>query len=94
MSEPRRNPKRKAPESSKTENDALDHLLERSCAPLSEREVEEWQGWAELESEPAFFNSILSNLGVKDVKTLELLTLDLISLDALPYVRSLISGFL
>lgn len=34
----------------------------------------------------AFFNTILRDLGVKDVKTQELFTIDQSSLDLLPYV--------
>lgn len=53
MSEPRRNPKRKANEAA---SDAVQingrELLEEALQPLSLKDIEEWEGWIELESEP------------------------------------------
>ncbi|TWU78125.1 hypothetical protein ED733_007341 [Metarhizium rileyi] len=83
MERPRRNPKRKAQETADASDVSPRHLLEKSCRPLTSQEIEEWEGWIELESEPAFFNIILRDLGVKDVKTQELFTIDQASLDAL-----------
>lgn len=49
--EQRRNPKRKAaaPPQSHT---VPDNLLDEALKPLSSEEIEEWDGWIELESEP------------------------------------------
>ncbi|KAM0667873.1 hypothetical protein MY8738_007359 [Beauveria namnaoensis] len=79
----RRNPKRKA--AAPPQSHALpDNLLEEALKPLTPDDIEDWDGWIELESEPAFFNIILSDLGIKDVKVQELFTLDQESLDILP----------
>ncbi|KAJ4862186.1 ubiquitin carboxyl-terminal hydrolase, family 1 domain-containing protein [Trichoderma breve] len=51
--------------------------------PLTTTDIEEWEGWVELESEPAFFNTILQDLGVKDVKVQELFSIDQSWLDTL-----------
>ncbi|PSK53915.1 Ubiquitin carboxyl-terminal hydrolase isozyme L5 [Elsinoe australis] len=42
-----------------------------------------WAGWVEIESEPAYFNVILRELGTKGVKIQELLTLEDDSFDSL-----------
>lgn len=55
MSEARRNPKRKAAEASNHLNNLPDNLLEEALAPLSITDIEEWEGWIELESEPVSF---------------------------------------
>lgn len=55
MSETKRNPKRKAAEASKNLNNLPDNLLEEALAPLSITDIEEWEGWIELESEPVSF---------------------------------------
>ncbi len=47
-------------------------------------ELDEWEAWVELESDPAFFNVILQDLGVKDVKMQELFSVDEGSLSILP----------
>ena len=52
MSEPRRNPKRKASIVTNRQVDLPDDLLEEALAPLTAEEIEEWAGWTELESEP------------------------------------------
>ncbi|OAA73648.1 ubiquitin carboxyl-terminal hydrolase [Cordyceps fumosorosea ARSEF 2679] len=79
----RRNPKRKA--AAPPQSHVLpDNLLEEALKPLTSADIEEWDGWIELESEPAFFNTILKDLGVKDVKVQELFSLDQDSLDFLP----------
>ncbi|KAF5605163.1 ubiquitin carboxyl-terminal hydrolase isozyme L5 [Fusarium pseudocircinatum] len=86
MSGPRRNPKRKASEAANELNHRLDseQLLDEALAPLSLKDVEEWEGWVELESEPAFFNIILRDLGVRNVKAQEIFTIDQDSLAFLP----------
>ncbi|RBQ75199.1 hypothetical protein FVER14953_05038 [Fusarium verticillioides] len=86
MSGPRRNPKRKASEATNELNHRLDseQLLDEALAPLSLKDVEEWEGWVELESEPAFFNIILRDLGVCNVKAQEIFTIDQDSLTFLP----------
>ncbi|KAK7428704.1 hypothetical protein QQZ08_004798 [Neonectria magnoliae] len=89
MSEPSRNPKRKASEAAKQATQPVDRLLDEALAPLTSRDVEEWQGWIELESEPAFFNIILRDLGVKNIKAQEIFTVDQDSLDMLPSVFSI-----
>lgn len=49
--EQRRNPKRKA--GAPPQNHTVpDKLLEEALKPLSSEEIEEWDGWIELESEP------------------------------------------
>lgn len=48
----RRNPKRKANEPSKLLNDLPADLLSEALKPLEPNEIEEWDGWVELESEP------------------------------------------
>ncbi|KAF5987824.1 ubiquitin carboxyl-terminal hydrolase [Fusarium bulbicola] len=86
MSRPRRNPKRKASEAANELNHRLnsDELLDEALAPLSLKDVEDWEGWVELESEPAFFNIILRDLGVCNVKAKEIFTIDQDSLALLP----------
>ncbi|KAJ6783995.1 hypothetical protein PWT90_06906 [Aphanocladium album] len=79
----RRNSKRKA--AAPPQSHVLpDNLLEEALKPLSSDDIEEWDGWIELESEPAFFNTILKELGVKDVKIQELFTVEQDALDILP----------
>ncbi|KAH8706793.1 hypothetical protein BGZ61DRAFT_350599 [Ilyonectria robusta] len=84
MSEPSRNPKRKASEAANHVTAPPDKLLDEALAPLTSKDVQEWEGWIELESEPAFFNIILRDLGVKHVKAQEIFTIDQDSLDILP----------
>lgn len=48
----RRNPKRKATEASKILQGLPDDLLVEALRPLEPKEIEEWEGWVELESEP------------------------------------------
>lgn len=84
MENPRKNPKRKVSETQEhhgPDDEAADLLL-RACSPLTVQDIEDWQGWVELESEPAFFNTILRDLGVRNVKVQELFTMDQDSLDA------------
>jgi hypothetical protein len=50
--ETRRNPKRKASETARQLSLASSDLLEEALRPLEPAEIEEWEGWIELESEP------------------------------------------
>lgn len=78
---PRRNPKRKAaPEVF----DLPVEMLAAALAPVRPEELQDWEGWIELESDPSFFNVILRDLGVKDVKIQELFSVDEGSLAILP----------
>ncbi|KAJ9134764.1 Ubiquitin carboxyl-terminal hydrolase [Pleurostoma richardsiae] len=79
----RRNPTRKAATAAE-EYHLPDNLLEESIAAIRDEEREDWQGWVELESEPSFFNVILRQLGVRDVKIQELFAVDEGSLGFLP----------
>ncbi|KOS18083.1 Ubiquitin carboxyl-terminal hydrolase isozyme L5 [Escovopsis weberi] len=84
-SQGRRNPKRKASEAVGHADSRLpDELLEEALRPLTAEDIRDWEGWVELESEPAFFNIILRDLGVKDVKAQEIFSIDQASLDFLP----------
>lgn len=67
MSEPRRNPKRKASEAANQLNDLPDKLLDEALARLSAQEIEEWEGWIELESEPVGFPHLCGARKLTDV---------------------------
>ncbi len=55
-SEKRRNPKRKA--AAPPQSHVLpDNLLEEAMRPLTSEEIEEWDGWIELESEPVSYDT-------------------------------------
>ncbi|KAI9147849.1 ubiquitin carboxyl-terminal hydrolase isozyme L5 [Paramyrothecium foliicola] len=82
----RRNPKRKAHETTKRFVELPDRPLEEALAQLCPEDIEAWDGWNEMESEPAFFNVILKDLGVQDVKAQEIFSIDQDSLDMLPLV--------
>ncbi|KAM0511564.1 hypothetical protein ACHAPE_009714 [Trichoderma viride] len=84
LSEPRRNTKRKAVEVARESINLPDNLLDEALRPLTLTDIEEWEGWVELESEPAFFNAILQDLGVRDVKVQELFSIDQSWIDTLP----------
>ncbi|PHH75868.1 hypothetical protein CDD80_2004 [Ophiocordyceps camponoti-rufipedis] len=66
------------------DEDTSDFLLLESLKPLSESDIEAWTGWAEVESEPAFFNLMLRKLGVKGLAFKELVTLEPWGTDYLP----------
>jgi ubiquitin carboxyl-terminal hydrolase L5 len=67
--ETRRNLKRKAaPEAF----EVPDNLLDEALAPMQPGELEDWDSWVEIESDPDLFNLILQNLGVEGVKVQEL----------------------
>ncbi|KAM0285473.1 hypothetical protein ACHAQH_001423 [Verticillium albo-atrum] len=82
--EPKRNPKRKATEAVVTQKRLPEDPLREAMAPVTMDDIRHWTGWCELESEPAFFNAILRDCGVKDVKIQELFSLDEDSLSLLP----------
>ncbi|EEQ35546.1 ubiquitin carboxyl-terminal hydrolase [Microsporum canis CBS 113480] len=44
--------------------------------PLTSEEKDRWNGFCEIESEPAFFNAMLRDFGVKGVKVQEVVSLD------------------
>ncbi|KAK2003046.1 ubiquitin carboxyl-terminal hydrolase, family 1 [Colletotrichum falcatum] len=84
MGDSRRNPKRKATETAAAATAAAaaqgrrDYqvLLHEALAPITKDELQEWEGWCEVESEPAFFNAMLRELGVKNVKVQEVFSVD------------------
>ncbi|KAJ5335413.1 hypothetical protein N7452_007816 [Penicillium brevicompactum] len=46
------------------------------CQPASSSEKDSWNGFCEIESEPALFNVMLRDFGVKGVKVQEVVSLD------------------
>ncbi|KAJ5692088.1 hypothetical protein N7462_001511 [Penicillium macrosclerotiorum] len=46
------------------------------CQPASQLEKDRWNGFCEIESEPALFNVMLRDFGVKGVKIQEVVSLD------------------
>lgn len=52
--------------------------------PLAAPDIATWPGWVEMESEPAFFNVMLREMGVRGVKVQEVFGLDDTSLAQLP----------
>ncbi|KAI8627587.1 cysteine proteinase [Xylariaceae sp. FL1651] len=79
-------PKRKAAEA------ALEQIVPEEVGLLQEQifarmdidERNEYRGWVELESEPAFFNAMLQDFGAKDFKVQEVFGLDEMILADLP----------
>ncbi|CAM1503783.1 Fc.00g013740.m01.CDS01 [Cosmosporella sp. VM-42] len=85
MTELRRNRKRKASQPVNQQVPSIpDNLLDEALAPLTATDIEEWEGWIELESEPAFFNTILRDLGVQNVRAQEVFSIDQDYLNTLP----------
>uniref|UniRef100_A0A8H7NIG0 Ubiquitin carboxyl-terminal hydrolase n=1 Tax=Bionectria ochroleuca TaxID=29856 RepID=A0A8H7NIG0_BIOOC len=80
----RRNPKRKVSQQCELVGHLPANLLEEALKPLDTNDIEEWEGWVELESDPAFFNIILRDLGVENVKAQELFTVEQEFMDLLP----------
>ncbi|EDN95091.1 hypothetical protein SS1G_10966 [Sclerotinia sclerotiorum 1980 UF-70] len=74
-------PKRSAQRIKRSEAGIIDDTLK----PLTDEERRAWKGWCELESDPALFNFILREYGVKDVKVQEVLGLEDEMLQYLPY---------
>ncbi|GAB7331666.1 hypothetical protein MBLNU13_g03655t1 [Cladosporium sp. NU13] len=54
------------------------------CNALAPPDRNTWPGWVEMESEPAFFNAMLKDMGVRGVKTSEVWSLDDNDLAILP----------
>lgn len=73
-------PKRSAQRIKRSEAGIIDDALK----PLTDEERRAWKGWCELESDPALFNFILREYGVKDVKVQEVLGLEDEMLQYLP----------
>ncbi|RDL32468.1 uncharacterized protein BP5553_08924 [Venustampulla echinocandica] len=72
--------KRKDPVSTNDDSGAVMEAMK----PLTDEERRSWKGWVELESDPALFNFILREYGVRDVKIQEVLALDDEMLGLLP----------
>ncbi|DAA73836.1 TPA_exp: Ubiquitin carboxyl-terminal hydrolase [Trichophyton benhamiae CBS 112371] len=49
---------------------------EDGLTPLTSEERDSWNGFCEIENEPALFNAILKDIGVKGVKVQEVVSLD------------------
>ncbi|TGO18740.1 hypothetical protein BTUL_0008g01250 [Botrytis tulipae] len=64
-------------------------ILDDALKPLTDDERKSWKGWCELESDPALFNYILREYGVKDVKIQEVLGLED---EMLQYLRKPVYG--
>ena len=74
---PPKSKKRKAPAKSNTTTANGDNAL-------TPPDRNTWPGWVEMESEPAFFNTMLKDMGVHGVKTSEVWSLDDNDLAILP----------
>src|SRR4051812_39893133 len=74
---PPKSKKRKAP----AKSDAKTANGDNALAP-PDRDT--WPGWVEMESEPAFFNAMLKDMGVQGVKMSEVWSLDDNDLAVLP----------
>ncbi|KKA26337.1 hypothetical protein TD95_004521 [Thielaviopsis punctulata] len=81
--------KRKAEDGQSLAIPAPNEILTASLEPLSKSELEEWPGWIEVESDPAFFNAILRDLGVKNVRAQEVF-----SMDDLAYLGNTVFGLI
>ncbi|KAJ0115864.1 hypothetical protein J7T55_004033 [Diaporthe amygdali] len=57
-------------------------LLRDALAPIRDVEQNEWKAWVEIESDPAFFNGLLLDLGAQDLRVTELFSVD--EVDFLP----------
>jgi ubiquitin carboxyl-terminal hydrolase L5 len=86
--------KRAVPEPSTEEEPSTKKVKEVSATSLSSNEMpsslssnidkETWQGFCEIESEPAYFNTILREMGVQDVTVREVFGMTPDLLDMLP----------
>lgn len=62
MENTRKNPKRKVSETQEHgPDDETADLLLRACSPLTVQDIEDWQGWVELESEPVRAKPLLQS---------------------------------
>ncbi|KAI1338101.1 cysteine proteinase [Xylariaceae sp. FL0016] len=79
-------PKRKAAEvaAQTTLKEDVAVVQEEAFARMNDDERKEYQGWVELESEPAFFNALLKALGTRDLKVQEVFGLDDMIMSCLP----------
>ncbi|KAI3319906.1 cysteine proteinase [Xylariaceae sp. AK1471] len=79
-------PKRRSAEAALEQSvlEEVDVLQEQIFARMDIDERKEYQGWVELESEPAFFNAMLQDLNAKDLKVQEVFGLDEMILADLP----------
>ncbi|KAI0542400.1 ubiquitin carboxyl-terminal hydrolase [Xylaria digitata] len=79
-------PKRKAAEAAREQivSEEVASLQEEIFAHMDIDERKEYRGWVELESEPAFFNAMLQDLGAKSLKVQEMFALDEVILAGLP----------
>ncbi|KAI1349239.1 ubiquitin carboxyl-terminal hydrolase [Xylaria sp. FL0043] len=79
-------PKRKAAEAARERivPEEVATLQEQVFAHMDLDERKEYRGWVELESEPAFFNAMLQDLGAKTLKVQEVFALDDAALADLP----------
>lgn len=59
LNERRRNPKRKAAEAATESLNLPEDMLDEALAPLTSADIEEWEGWVELESEPVSYSRLL-----------------------------------
>ncbi|ETS85517.1 hypothetical protein PFICI_03542 [Pestalotiopsis fici W106-1] len=79
-------PKRKASSAAQksfTSKEDLDLVNEALCAPMVSEELRSYKGWVELESDPAFFQAMLHEIGAPDLKITELFSTDAESIAAL-----------
>ncbi|KAI0431278.1 ubiquitin carboxyl-terminal hydrolase [Xylaria sp. FL1042] len=79
-------PKRRAAEAARERivPEEVASLQEEVFARMDIDEWKEYRGWVELESEPAFFNAMLQDLGAKTLKVQEVFALDSAALADLP----------
>ncbi|MCJ1398659.1 hypothetical protein MMC11_001860 [Xylographa trunciseda] len=66
----------KVPDNSTFASPASHDFEEAEFAAATEDDKKNWPGWCEIESEPAFFNVMLKQFGVKGVKIREIVSLD------------------
>jgi ubiquitin carboxyl-terminal hydrolase L5 len=69
--------------SNNSNNSALKDLLE-SAGPTNSFDKETWQGFCEIESDPAYFSAILRDMGVQGVNVREVFSMDPVLLETLP----------
>jgi ubiquitin carboxyl-terminal hydrolase L5 len=60
--------------------------------PLMPPDRDNWPGWVEFESEPALFNILLKDMGVRGVAIREVTSLDDDFMYTLPYVVNIDRG--
>jgi ubiquitin carboxyl-terminal hydrolase L5 len=80
-------PKRVKSSPTPATDDGTDHSARQPSEPAEPKDnvtKETWQGFCEIESEPAFFSAILQDMGVQDINVREIFAMDPDYLDALP----------